>query len=118
MMSELPTGGPGFDWGHQQIADVEEAVGRADPKMLSEASISIMASHLLMSVRKGKGMTLEEVAGVRGVTRSAVHQAESRQFADLKIGSVLDHLVAVGYDVDEQWLTETLARALLTGASS
>ena len=71
-----------------------------------------MARHVLANLRAGSGMSLEQVARRRGVTKAAVHQLEIRPLGKVQIGSLIGYLQAVGYDVDEDWLARSLTAAL------
>ena len=84
----------------------------ADPAAVSQAYTGIMGRHVLATLRAQRGMTLEQVAQDRGVTKAAVHQVENKPLGDLQISSMLNHLQALGYDVDEDWLAVSLVNSL------
>ena len=84
----------------------------ADPVAVETAYNQIVARHVLAILRAGSGMSLEQVARRRGVTKAAVHQLEIRPLGKVQIGSLIGYLQAVGYDVDEDWLARSLTAAL------
>lgn len=84
----------------------------ADPAAVVAAYNQIVARHILANLRVGSGLSLEQVAQRRGVTKAAVHQLEIRPLGKVRVGSLIGYLQAVGYDVDEDWLARSLAAAL------
>ena len=84
----------------------------ADPEAVEAAYDQIMARHVLASLRGIYGMSLEQVAKRRGVSKAAVHQLENRPLSKVRIGSMISYLQAVGYDVDEDWVARSLTAAL------
>lgn len=84
----------------------------ADPAAVDTAYSEIMGRHVLASLRAERGLTLDEVARQRGVTKAAVHQIESKPFGKLQVSSVLGYLQSLGYDVDEDWLATCVYNAL------
>lgn len=86
----------------------------ADPEAVEDAYNQIMARHVLASLRASYGMSLEQVAKRRGVSKAAVHQLENRPLSKVQIGSMISYLQAVGYDVDEDWVARSLTAALPT----
>ncbi len=84
----------------------------ADPAAVEAAYNQIVARHVLVNLRAGSGMSLEQVAKRRGVTRAAVHQLEIRPLGKVRIASLIGYLQAVGYDVDEDWVARSLTAAL------
>lgn len=63
-------------------------------------------------LRTDAGLTLAEVARRRGVTKAAARQAENRDYDAMKVGSLIDQIRAIGYDVDAGWLVQALANHL------
>lgn len=86
----------------------------ADPEAVAEARSNVMARHVLATLRAERGMTLNEVAAERGVTKAAIHQIENKALGNLRISSMLNYLRGLGYDVDEDWLATSLCDALPT----
>ena len=84
----------------------------ADPAAVQEAYSQIMGRHVLATLRAQRGMTLDQVAQERGVTKAAVHQVEKKPLGDLQISSMLNQLQGLGYDVDEDWLAVSVVNAL------
>lgn len=84
----------------------------ADPAAVEAAYGQIMARHVLANLRAINGMSLEQVAKLRGVSKAAVHQLENRPLGRVRIASMIGYLQAVGYDVDEDWVARSLAAAL------
>ena len=84
----------------------------ADPAAVEAAYSQIVARHVLANLRAGSGMSLEQVARLRGVTKAAVHQLEIRPLGKVRIASLIGYLQAVGYDVDEDWVARSLTAAL------
>ncbi len=84
----------------------------ADPAALEAAYAQIMARHVLASLRSMNGMSLEQVAKQRGVSKAAVHQLENRPLGKVQICSMISYLQAIGYDVDEDWVARSLTAAL------
>jgi len=89
-----------------------EDLPEADPAAVQAAYDAIMARHVLSTLRAGSGLSLEQVASNKGVTKAAVHQLENRPFGKIQISSMVSYLQAVGYDVDEDWVARSLTAAL------
>lgn len=83
-----------------------------DPAAVQVAYDEIVARHVLATLRRGSGLSLEEVASAKGVSKAAVHQLENRPLGKVQISSMISYLQAVGYDVDEDWVARTLTAAL------
>jgi len=84
----------------------------ADPAAVEEAYAKIMGRHVLATLRAERGMTLDQVAQQRGVSKAAVHQVENKPFGNLQISSMLNYLQGLGYDVDENWLADSVVNSL------
>jgi len=90
----------------------DELPGSSDPALSATVRGRILARHLLATLRAESGKSLSDLARVRQVTKAAIHQAENRPLTKISIGSLLDHLQALGYDVDEEWIAQSLVQAL------
>ena len=90
----------------------DELPGTNDPALAAEIRGRIMARHLLATLRAASGKSLSELARVRRVSKAAIHQLENRPLGKVSIGSLLGYLQALGYDVDEEWIAQSLVRAL------
>jgi len=84
----------------------------ADANAVKAAYSQIMGRHVLATLRAERGMTLDQVAQERGVTKAAVHQVEKKPLGDLQISSMLNQLRGLGYDVDEDWLAVSVVNSL------
>ncbi len=89
-----------------------DALPASDPDSTNAAYQQILARHLLVTLRHESGLTMEEVADRKDVTKAAVQQLETREFSRVRVGSLIAHIQALGFDVDEQWLAQTLVAAL------
>lgn len=95
----------------------DELPGSNDSALTAEFRERIMARHLLATLRATTGKTLSELAQVRQVSKAAIHQLENRPLAKVSIGSLVGYLQALGYDVDEEWVAQSLLRALPAAAT-
>lgn len=84
----------------------------ADPVAVEKAYTQIMGRHVLATLRAERGMTLDQIATERGVTKAAVHQVENKPLGNLQISSMLNYLQGLGYDVDENWLASAVVNSL------
>ncbi len=95
----------------------DELPGSNDPAVAADFRGRILARHLLATLRATSGKSLSELAQVRQGSKGAIHQLENRPLAKVSIGSLLGYLQALGYDVDEEWIAQSLVRALPAAAS-
>lgn len=89
-----------------------EDLPEADPAAVQDAYDGILARHVFATLRAGSGLSLDQVASVKGVSKAAVHQLENRPLGKVQIASMISYLQAVGYDVDEDWVARSLTAAL------
>ena len=71
-----------------------------------------MNRHVLATLRRAGGKSLSDLAQARGVSKAAIHQLENRPLAKISVGSLVGYLQALGYDVDEDWVAQSLTEAL------
>lgn len=90
----------------------DEDLPPADPVAVNDAYTRIMGRHVLATLRAERGMTLDQIAKERGVTKAAVHQVENKPLGNLQISSMLNYLQGLGYNVDEDWLAVSLVNSL------
>lgn len=90
----------------------DEDLPAADPSAVDAAYTQIMGRHVLATLRAERGMTLNEMATKRGVTKAAIHQVERKPLGNLRVSSMLNYLQGLGYDVDESWLATSMYKAL------
>ena len=83
-----------------------------DATVAAAANKRIRQRHILATLREANGRTLSDLATARGVTRAAIHQLENRPLAKISVGSLVGYFQALGYDVDEDWVAESLPHAL------
>ncbi len=98
-----------FDAGNTEVFE-GDPFADADPDAVNRNYQAVMERHILAVLRKGAGMTLAQVADNRGVTIAAARQAENRPLSTMKIASLIDQIRAIGYDVDEAWIVQSLAK--------
>ncbi len=91
-----------------------EDMPKSDPVLAKAARDSMTTRHMLAPLRRDAGLTLQDVATKRGITKAAVGQLENRPFGKIQVGYLLAHLNAIGYEVDEKWAADALAAALPT----
>lgn len=89
-----------------------DALPQSDPTATKAAYQQILARHLLVSLRHECELTMDAVARRKGVTKGAIQQLETRELSKIQIGSLITYIQALGFDVDEDWLTKTLVAAL------
>ncbi len=89
-----------------------EDMPKPDPVLYKQARDSMITRHLLAPLRREAGLTLQDVATKREITKAAVSQTENRPLGKISIGNLLSHLQAIGYEVDEQWAADALSAAL------
>lgn len=90
----------------------DDLPGVQDPRTAKAARQRVLARHTLASLRHARGKTQTDVAKKRGVTKAAVHQLENRPFGKISVGSLVGYFQALGYEVDEAWIAQTLSQAL------
>lgn len=101
-------------------ADVDEALdifegnpfaGVDTEKMLAFRN-ELEERHLLALLRDDARMTLAAVAERRGVTPDAARKAENQAIETMRLGTIVDQLRAIGYDINPRWVVAVLAAAL------
>lgn len=95
----------------------EDLPGINDPAVAEAARERILARHSLAALRQASGKTLSELAAIRGVTKAAIHQLENRPLQNVSVGSLVGYFQALGHQVDEAWVAQTLTKALPPASS-
>ena len=106
--------GAGTSTGIDETLEVFEGnpfAGGDTEKMLAFRN-ELEERHLLAILRDEAQMTLASVAERRGVTPDAARKAENQAIETMRLGTIVDQLRAIGYDIDPRWVVAVVAAAL------